>query len=232
MSNPEISGTAYTVIQGILQTMGGENGWHYLESLHRNIREYTRRGNGPPRRAARGDVIVGIAPGIEPEWLDGYTTLTVYFDGPPRSEGTPTPFISFLSPVRGTAGAESNRDSPVIGYIRFVMPITALTDQVVGDVALADPVVIINRRGEIVFHRNPAEIGSNLLKYAAFKDRFLVFSNFAANGLLQINVFVDKKRLAQKTAGIRDLTASIRRQVNTINELSSQLKAHLEALRR
>lgn len=103
MSDPEISGTAYTVIQGILQTMGEEKGWQYLESLHRQIREYPKRGNAPPRRAAQGDVIVGLSPGVEPEWLEGYKTLTVY----PR-DGTPW-WPSPIAIMKGTKNLQNSK---------------------------------------------------------------------------------------------------------------------------
>lgn len=63
MSNPSISGTAYTILTGILQTMGKEKGWAYLDKLNAQIPYYAKRGSEPPQKAALGEVIVGLSPG-------------------------------------------------------------------------------------------------------------------------------------------------------------------------
>lgn len=103
MSDPAISGTAYIAVQGILQSMGEEKGWEYLESLNRQIRDYPKRGFVPPTSAAKGDVIVGMAPGVEPEWLEGYETQTVY----PR-DGIPW-WPSPVAIIKGTKNLENSK---------------------------------------------------------------------------------------------------------------------------
>lgn len=155
----------------------------------------------------------------------------VYFDHDLLSLKKAQPLISLLAPVYSMAPLESNRTFPISGYIRFVIPVSFLTDKIVGNISTEDSIVIINRRGEIVFHQNPSEIGNNFLKYSAFKDKFLVFSDFVTGGLLQINIFADKEILSRKTEGVKNLTQSISLQVDTINTLSEHLKKHLDMFR-
>lgn len=155
----------------------------------------------------------------------------VYFERNATSAKSPPPLVSFLAPVYGKSPPGSARTSPIAGYVRFVIPVSTLTDKLIGNISLEDSLVIINRRGEIIFHQNPAEIGNNFLKFSAFKDEYLVFSDFAADGLLQINIFVDKKELALKTEGVRTLTEAVSLNVGKIDDLSTRLKKQMESFR-
>lgn len=60
MSTPAVSGTNYAAVNALLQTMGEDAGWAYLESLNANIPFYTKRGSDPSTRVAAGEAAVGI----------------------------------------------------------------------------------------------------------------------------------------------------------------------------
>ena len=59
-SHPASSGTAYTVLAGLVQQMGEEEAFDYLKKLHRNISNYTRSGQAQAPNVAKGEVAVGI----------------------------------------------------------------------------------------------------------------------------------------------------------------------------
>ncbi len=60
MPNPASSGTGYLAVAGILQLMGEEAGWAYLDALNENIAQYTHSGSKPAKMAASGEVALGI----------------------------------------------------------------------------------------------------------------------------------------------------------------------------
>lgn len=61
MSNPASSGTGFLSVAAILQLMGEEEGWSYLDKLHENMAVYTHSGSKPCRMAAAGEVAIGIS---------------------------------------------------------------------------------------------------------------------------------------------------------------------------
>lgn len=61
MPNPASSGTGFLTVSGILQIMGEEKGWAYLDKLHSNIKYYTHSGSKPAVLAGKGDCIIGIS---------------------------------------------------------------------------------------------------------------------------------------------------------------------------
>ncbi|MGE0119736.1 MAG: putative 2-aminoethylphosphonate ABC transporter substrate-binding protein [Dongiaceae bacterium] len=61
MSNPASSGTGYLTVSAILQLMGEEKGWAYLDGLHQNINTYMHSGSKPCVSAAKGEYIAGIS---------------------------------------------------------------------------------------------------------------------------------------------------------------------------
>lgn len=80
MADPSISGTNYAVVNCLLQTMGEEKGWSYLEALKTNIPFYSQRGGEPPQKIAAGEMAVGIVP-MSGEFIamkDKYPVQTVY----------------------------------------------------------------------------------------------------------------------------------------------------------
>ncbi len=60
ISHPASSGTAYTVIAGLVQQMGEEPAFDYLKKLHRNVTTYTRSGQAQAPNVAKGEVAIGI----------------------------------------------------------------------------------------------------------------------------------------------------------------------------
>ncbi len=67
MSNPSISGTAYFILYSILSSKGKDKGWDFFAKIDANIPFYAKRGSEPPQRAAMGESLVGLAPGVSPE---------------------------------------------------------------------------------------------------------------------------------------------------------------------
>lgn len=61
MPNPASSGTGFLTISAILQLMGEEAGWSYLDRLHSNIAVYTHSGSKPAKLAGRGEYPIGIS---------------------------------------------------------------------------------------------------------------------------------------------------------------------------
>jgi len=60
ISHPASSGTAYTVIAGLMQQMGEDAAFDYLKKLHRNISNYTRSGQAQAPNVAKGEVAIGV----------------------------------------------------------------------------------------------------------------------------------------------------------------------------
>jgi iron(III) transport system substrate-binding protein len=85
MSNPAISGTAYTILAGMLQSMGTEPAWAFLDKLDAQIPFYAKRGGEPPQKAALGEVAVGLAPDTaEGLQAEGYPVVSIF-----PKDGTP-----------------------------------------------------------------------------------------------------------------------------------------------
>ena len=60
-SHPASSGTAYTIIAGLVQLMGEDQAFDYLKKLHRNVTQYTRSGTAQARNVAKGEVGIGVS---------------------------------------------------------------------------------------------------------------------------------------------------------------------------
>jgi iron(III) transport system substrate-binding protein len=61
ISHPASSGTAYTILAGLVQLMGEEPAFDYLKKLHRNTTQYTRSGNAQAPSVAKGEVAIGVS---------------------------------------------------------------------------------------------------------------------------------------------------------------------------
>ena len=61
MPNPASSGTGYLSVASILQRMGEQKGWEYLDALHKNMAEYTKSGSKPCKDAASGERAIGVS---------------------------------------------------------------------------------------------------------------------------------------------------------------------------
>lgn len=60
-SHPASSGTAYTILAGLVQLMGEDAAFDYLKKLHRNITQYTRSGTAQAKSVAKGEVGIGVS---------------------------------------------------------------------------------------------------------------------------------------------------------------------------
>jgi iron(III) transport system substrate-binding protein len=61
MSNPASSGTGFLTVSAILQLMGEQKGWAYLDQLHENMAVYTHSGSKPCKLAGAGEYPIGIS---------------------------------------------------------------------------------------------------------------------------------------------------------------------------
>lgn len=61
MPNPASSGTGYLHVASILQMMGEENGWAYLDELDKNMDQYIKSGSKPCNAASAGENAIGIS---------------------------------------------------------------------------------------------------------------------------------------------------------------------------
>lgn len=62
MSTPEVSGTMFAFVKGILDKYGEEEGYKYLEELNNNIPFYGKRGKDPQEKTVAGEFAIGIIP--------------------------------------------------------------------------------------------------------------------------------------------------------------------------
>ena len=63
MSNPSSSGTGFLAVSGLIQLMGEQGAFEYLDKLHNNVAMYTHSGSAPAKRAGAGEFAVGISYG-------------------------------------------------------------------------------------------------------------------------------------------------------------------------
>jgi iron(III) transport system substrate-binding protein len=61
MPSPASSGTGYLQIAAILQALGQEKGFAFLESLNKNIAQYTDSGSKPCKQARAGEYTIGVS---------------------------------------------------------------------------------------------------------------------------------------------------------------------------
>ncbi len=61
MPNPASSGTGYLHVASILQMMGEEEGWAYLDALDKNMDQYIKSGSKPCNAASAGENTIGIS---------------------------------------------------------------------------------------------------------------------------------------------------------------------------
>jgi len=61
MPNPASSGTGFLTVTAVLQLMGEQKGWEYLDKLHENIALYVHSGSKPCKMAGAGEFPIGIS---------------------------------------------------------------------------------------------------------------------------------------------------------------------------
>jgi iron(III) transport system substrate-binding protein len=65
LPNPNSSGTAYTIIAGLIQLWDEDRAFAYLRRLHPNVNAYTRSGAAPIQAVARGETAIAISFNME-----------------------------------------------------------------------------------------------------------------------------------------------------------------------
>ena len=65
LPNPNSSGTAYTIIAGLIQVWDEDRAFAYLRRLHANVNSYTRSGAAPMQAVSRGETALAVAFNME-----------------------------------------------------------------------------------------------------------------------------------------------------------------------
>jgi iron(III) transport system substrate-binding protein len=97
LPNPNSSGTAYTIIAGLVQLWDEDRAFAYLRRLHANVNAYTRSGAAPMQAVARGETALAASFNMETASMAnaGFPIEMVY-----PSEGTSYE-VACLSIIRG-----------------------------------------------------------------------------------------------------------------------------------
>lgn len=61
MPNPASSGTGFMFVSSVLQGLGEEEGWAYLDELDKNMAIYTKSGSKPCKMAGAGEFAIGVS---------------------------------------------------------------------------------------------------------------------------------------------------------------------------
>lgn len=84
-SDPNSSGTAYTLIATVVQLMGEDAGFDYMKRLHRNVNQYNKGGGAAAKATGQGETLIGIT------FLDDMLAV--------QTEGAP---VKLVAPCEGT----------------------------------------------------------------------------------------------------------------------------------
>ena len=97
LPNPNSSGTAYTIIAGLVQLWDEDRAFDYLKRLNANVNAYTRSGAAPMQAVARGETALAASFNMETASMAnaGFPIEMVY-----PSEGTSYE-VACLSIIRG-----------------------------------------------------------------------------------------------------------------------------------
>lgn len=103
--NPQSSGTAYSLITGLIQIYGEDGAIDYLKKLAPNIQTYTQSGTGPSKAVGPGQVAMGIqfTPAFFQFMEQGYPVKVVF-----PKEGVPyeVASVSILKGARNLTDAQ------------------------------------------------------------------------------------------------------------------------------
>ncbi len=105
-SNPNTGGTAYTTVSGILQIMGEEKGWQFLDKMYSNIPFLEKSGSGPPTKALQGEFAIGIAP-------DPHSTKLSNPNAPVATVFPKDGVLAWPSPVAIVAGVKHPNNAKI-----------------------------------------------------------------------------------------------------------------------
>jgi len=105
LPNPNSSGTAYTIIAGLVQLWDEDRAFAYLRQLHANVNAYTRSGAAPMQAVSRGETAVAVSFDME--------TRSMVQAGFPIALNYPTEGTSYevacLSIIRGARNLQAAR---------------------------------------------------------------------------------------------------------------------------
>lgn len=163
MPHPASSGTGYLTVSAILQLMGEERGWAYMDRLHENMMAYTHSGSKPARMAGAGECAVGISFGYRglKQKAKGEPVVTYW---PAEGAGWDVEANALVKKAKIKEGAKTFLDwaigDEVMKLYAAVYPITSVeTGLPVPEGYPADPLKVL--------------ISNNLVKAAADRDRIL-----------------------------------------------------------
>lgn len=60
MPNPKTSGTGYSFLKALVNSMGEEEAYAYFDALSENILQYTSSGSGPVNNLVSGEAVIGL----------------------------------------------------------------------------------------------------------------------------------------------------------------------------
>ena len=60
MAHPSTSGTSYSIVALLVQMMGEDKAFEYLEKLDKNVRQYTKAGSASPMEVALGEAAIAL----------------------------------------------------------------------------------------------------------------------------------------------------------------------------
>lgn len=105
LPNPNSSGTAYTIIAGLVQLWDEDRAFEYLKRLNANVNAYTRSGAAPMQAVARGETALAASFNMETASMAnaGFPIEMVY-----PSEGTSYE-VACLSIIRGARNLSQAR---------------------------------------------------------------------------------------------------------------------------
>ena len=128
MPNPASSGTGFLTVSAILQMMGEEKGWNFLDQLHANMARYTHSGSKPCKLAGSGEIPIGLSFGYRGfiQKQKGEPVETVF---PAEGSGWDVEANALMKKPTIKAGAKTFLDwaisEPVMKEYAKVYPVTA-----------------------------------------------------------------------------------------------------------
>jgi iron(III) transport system substrate-binding protein len=128
MPNPASSGTGFLTVSALLQMMGEEKGWSFLDQLHANMARYTHSGSKPCKLAGSGEIPIGISFGYRGfiQKQKGEPVETVF---PAEGSGWDVEANALMKKPTIKAGAKTFLDwaisEPVMKEYAKVYPVTA-----------------------------------------------------------------------------------------------------------
>lgn len=101
MPNPFSSGTGFMQVAAWLKIFGEEEGWRFMDELHKNIKFYTHSGTKPCAMSAQGEVAIGISSGSFADVLQR--------QGAPITIVYPSPGIGWDTDVAASVAGSNNQ---------------------------------------------------------------------------------------------------------------------------